>query len=283
MTVYYDVFFVINLCMDLLLFISVAKLLRIRVIFRRAFLAALVSAGVSILLCTFAGNTLFSFFIHISAVLLACFICFDKLPALRFGSIYALFLVLEAGLSFALTKLFSLINDNFEVKQASGSGGIIPIALCAISVLLSGIVSRVFSRIKRKRMPKSAIVTVFSGESKTVMSAYCDSGNLLREPMGGLPVIITGAGKMHSIVPPELYGVFFASEKCLGESTLDGARRLRIIPIMPVGTGGARVLFGYVPDRVLVDGREVEVCIALDTGNDSFGGYDSLLPSALIK
>jgi len=34
---------------------------------------------------------------------------------------------------------------------------------------------------------------------------------------------------------------------------------------------------------VLVDGREVEVCIALDTGNDSFGGYDSLLPSALIK
>ena len=83
MTVYYDVFFVINLCMDLLLFIVIAKIMRLSIAFKSVFASALLTSGVSILLCTFSGSELFAFFIHLAAVLLACYICFGKTTLLR--------------------------------------------------------------------------------------------------------------------------------------------------------------------------------------------------------
>ena len=92
-----------------------------------------------------------------------------------------------------------------------------------------------------------------------------------------------GIEKMKKIVPDSLHSVFFSSKNSFDEPSLSDARRVRIIPIMPVGAGGARILFGYVPDKIMLDGSEVSACIALDTGSSKFGGCEALLPNCLIK
>ena len=84
-------------------------------------------------------------------------------------------------------------------KIKGTSGGIIPLAVCVFSLAMSWIISRAVKLFKKKAIPLKTTLTVISDGKELEMSAYCDSGNLLREPVGGLPVIITGKEQMENI------------------------------------------------------------------------------------
>lgn len=283
MTVYYDIFFVINLCMDIIVLLSVSALLREKVNLPGAIFASCIMAALSIAQSVFMGNELFAFIISCIATLLACFIVFHGAGKMKLFWSFILFSTASSILSHIITKLFTMIDQPDFLYESSGSGGIIPLAVCALSGVISAVIKYLGGKRRKRKTPQRTDVTIISDDKTLVLSAYCDSGNLLREPIGGLPVIITGEEKMRSIVPRALHGVFFSSDGYLGETSLANARRVRIIPIMPVGTGGARILFGYVPDKIMLDGSEVAACVALDTGNSDFGGCEALLPKSLIK
>lgn len=270
--------------MDLLLFLLVSIVLRVKRKPLRLFMAAMLTAALPIAQMLFPGNETVSFVISMIASFTACAIAFENLGFIKLSLSFAFFSSLSAVISELLVTLYVYLDKlSFVPEQSSGSGGIIPLAVCVGASAISGLVSFMAKRIRKRRKTLKAALTVISDGKAVEMSAYCDSGNLLREPVGGLPVIITGMEKMKSIVPDSLHSVFFSSKGGLDEPSLSDARRVRIIPIMPVGAGGARILFGYVPDRILLDGNEVSACIALDTGSSRFGGCESLLPSCLIK
>ena len=283
MTVYYDIFFIINLSMDITVLLSVGALLKIKTSFFASLFAASLTSLVAVAQTVFAGDEFFAYLIALSSQILACAIVFKGIGLLKFLWSFLLFSSFSSLISHAVTKLFLIVGRPESLRDAGGSGGIIPLAVCATSSLLSVLFKYLFSKRKRRKSPQRTRLTIVSEDKSTVLSAYCDSGNLLREPIGGLPVMITGENKMREIVPRALHGVFFSSDGYLGETSLESARRVRIIPIMPVGTGGARILFGYVPDKIELDGDTVEACVALDTGNSNFGGCDALLPKSLIK
>lgn len=145
-----------------------------------------------------------------------------------------------------------------------GVGGdfAIPFALCAAT---ASFVMRLFSVHRAKR---SAEVKIHVNGSVFCVSSLCDSGSFLTEPISSLPVIIV-------------------CERELGEV---GARlredvpkglKLRLIPVR--GIGGERVLRGFIPDMVTLDGREVEAVIASDGENTNFSGYGGIVPSVLCK
>ncbi len=282
--IYADIFFIINLCMDLLIFLLVAAVLRAKKKIPRLFVAAIVTAALPIAQMFFPGNSGISFVISIITSFTACVIAFEGLGFIKLSFSFVLFSTLSTVISELLTKLYIYLDKfSFVAEPSKGSGGIIPLVICGGATILSGIVSYIAKRIKKRKKTLKTTLTVISDGKAVEMSAYCDSGNLLREPIGGLPVIITGMEKMKNIVPESLHNVFFLSKSSLNEPSLSDAKRVRIIPIMPVGTGGARILFGYVPDKILLDGSEVRACIALDTGSSRFGGCESLLPNCLIK
>lgn len=283
MTVYYDIFFVINLCMDVIVLLVAGALLRFKISFSSALFSACITSAVSVVQSIFVGNTLFAFVISCVSSFLACFIAFKGVRIIKLALAFVIFSVSTSVFSHIITRLFTTLNPPDLLHESSGSGGIIPLIVCALSSLLTFFIGSVRGRIKKNRLPQKTEITIVCEDKTLVLSAYCDSGNLLREPIGGLPVIITGREKMHSIVPRALHGVFFSSDGYLGETSLANARRVRIIPIMPVGTGGARILFGYVPDKIILGGSEVAACVALDNGNSDFGGCEALLPKSLIK
>lgn len=232
------------------------------------------------------GSDTVGFVLWLVTVMLACVCAFPKLKGLKLFTAFSLFLLLSGGLSLLLTLLFKALGrPTLPEGMTKGSGGVIPLCVCLFSGFVAHILKKLFlalgRRIKRKSKDQVAVLGVTSGEKTVELSAYRDSGNLLREPISGLPVIILGRENMEKIVPEGLRSVFF-SEKDSDRVSLSDARRVRIIPIMPVGTGGARILFGYVPDKITLNGKEVKACIALDKGNTSFGGCEALLPSALI-
>lgn len=282
MKIYADIFFIVNLSMDLLLFLIVSLILRGEKKLGRFLVASTVTASFPITQLIFPGNEKISFFIGLLAVFAACMIAFYNSRFIKISLAFVLFSLLSSALSEGLVALYKYLDSLKLLPEIKGgSGGIIPLIVCIFSLVLSWVLSRTVKFFKKRVTPLKTTLTVCSDGKKVEMSAYCDSGNLLREPVGGLPVIITGRVQMENIIPKSLHSVFFSS-KGIGEPTLSDARRVRIIPIMPLGAGGARILFGYVPDKILLGDKEVNACIALDNGSSKFGGCEALLPSSLI-
>ena len=283
MKIYADIFFIVNISMDILLFLLVSALLRVEKRFFSIFAASILTAAFPISQLFFAGNATVGFALGLVTTFLACAVAFWESGAFKISLSFAIFSLLSPLVSELLTVFYKYL-DSFklvpEIKESSG--GIIPIAVCIFAAFFSFVISFIVKRIKKRAKSLKTTVTVFSDGKEMEMSAYCDSGNLLREPVGGLPVIITGREQMENILPCSLHPVFFSS-KGLGEPTLSDARRVRIIPIMPLGAGGARILFGYVPDKIVIRGESVNACIALDPGSSNFGGCEALLPKPLIK
>lgn len=282
MKIYADIFFIINLSMDLLLFLVVSLVLRGEKRFVHFLAASAITASFPISQLIFPGNEKFSFFIGLFTIFTACMIAFYNSGFIKISLAFVLFSLLSSALSEGLVALYKYLDSLKLLPEVKGgSGGIIPLVVCVFSLVLSWILSRTVRFFKKKAVPLKTTLTVISDGKELEMSAYCDSGNLLREPVGGLPVIITGKTQMENIIPRSLHSVFFSS-KTIDEPTLSDARRVRIIPIMPLGAGGARILFGYVPDKILLGDKEVSACIAFDSTSSKFGGCEALLPSSLI-
>ena len=281
--IYVDIFFIVNICTDLILLLALAVILRAKKRLLPIFAAATLTAAIPIVQLMLPGNAVVSFIIRLAASFLACFIAFEGTSVIKLSVAFALFSSLSSLVAELLSRLYPMLDSLSFISEAGGSGGIIPLAVCLGASVLGACVSKALAGTKKRRRKQRVVLNVISDQKSVEMSAYCDSGNLLREPIGGLPVIITGSAKMKTIVPESLHNVFFSSKSAPYEPSLSDARRVRIIPIMSVGSVGARILFGYVPDRILIDGVEVSACIALDSTSESFGGCDALLPNALIK
>jgi sigma-E processing peptidase SpoIIGA len=282
---YGDIFFIINFCMDLIVIAAVSLVMKCE---KRPIAFALVACFTSAFQISrlyLPGSDAVGFILWLVTAMLACVCAFPRLRGIKLFVAFSLFLLISGGLSLLLTILFKAIGrPTLPEEMTKGSGGVIPLCVCLFSGFVARLLKRVFSalgkRLKGRSGSRVATLGVTSGEKTVEFSAYRDSGNLLREPISGLPVIILGSKNMEKILPEGLRSVFF-SEKDSDRISLSDASRVRIIPIMPVGTGGARILFGYVPDRITLDGKEVRACIALDKGNASFGGCEALLPSVL--
>ncbi len=112
----------------------------------------------------------------------------------------------------------------------------------------------------------SAEVAVSSCGITVTFDALCDSGCLLTEPLSGMPVIVAGEPSLGRFA-----GMLRAEEPLL---------RLRMIPAE--GICGHRLLRGFVPERVTVDGREVSAVIACDEGGTDYGGFAGIVPAGLV-
>ena len=100
-----------------------------------------------------------------------------------------------------------------------------------------------------------------------------DSGNLLRDPFGGAPVIIA---KKRALIK-----ACKTVEKAVNSDNYEIKKRIKIIPASSVG--GDKLLMGFVCDDLMIDGIKIKGgIIAIDDAGDSFGGYDALVPLSLI-
>jgi len=139
--------------------------------------------------------------------------------------------------------------------------------LCLLSV-------KALSHFKKR---KTLRITVTLGDRHTVFDALCDSGNLVCDPMTGVPVIIADRSVLRSIVP----------ELCAIPPTISErlSSKLRMIPVKGFGKDG--LLTGFIPDSVSVADtsgkKECRAVIAVaDLGEKFFGGYPANSPMTLI-
>ena len=111
-------------------------------------------------------------------------------------------------------------------------------------------------------------VYIRTGRGEMCLKTLKDSGNLLREPRSGLPVIVVRAEDAAEAAP---LSVLFA----LGMSDTDDETVIYPVPYRSLG--GSGVLYGFRPEGCIMGGTDVKCVVALCRGSDMFGGDCSAL------
>lgn len=256
MEVYLDLLVLLNFLVDLLLILGTNRLSGYPMGLKRAVPAALlggVYAGVCVLPgFSFLGNTLWRM---VSLVLMSV-IAFDlNQSGLRRGVLFVFLSMALGGIALGL-----------------GSGGFWSLVLSAVGVCFLCILGFRGKAGAQHYVP----VTVTCGNKTVSLTALVDTGNTLRDPISGRPVLVVDesvAAKLCLLSRSQLTRPI----ETMASAKLPG---LRLIPYTAVGSS-AGMLLGMRPDSVLVDGKEKEYIVAFAPQNLGHGQYQALAGGAL--
>ena len=200
----------------------------------------------------------------------------------RCGNIFALLrqsaLIWGCGalLGGFMTALLS-IGKSANTVYVKGGG---PLSLViAISVLLVYITVRIICTVKNRG---TVTVKVTLKSREITFRALCDSGNLLRDPIGGSPVIVVSREVTSKLCTKRISDALLNLDTKILRGEGIG---VRLIPRRTAD--GSEIIAGFVPSRTfIVSGNEeksVDCVIApISCPADHFAGCSAAIPTALL-
>jgi stage II sporulation protein GA (sporulation sigma-E factor processing peptidase) len=134
--------------------------------------------------------------------------------------------------------------------------------------LLGGIVGFVivnitFKMVKGKITKKDMFceVTIYINKKDKTITSFIDTGNLLKDPISGMPVIVVESAELENIIPKEI--IMHLSEILDGKNTdflsqisNEHKKRLRIIPFSSLGKQNG-LLLGFIADKVEIKRNDI--------------------------
>ncbi|MBE7050646.1 MAG: hypothetical protein E7394_07795 [Ruminococcaceae bacterium] len=141
-----------------------------------------------------------------------------------------------------------------------------------LSILIIWLSSAIFSRNKNLGLKS---LKIYLGDKGCDMQALSDTGNLLKEPISNLPVIIVEKSFIEPLFPSGIPN---------GESNFSTEIKLRLIPYSSVGCKSS-IMTGFVPDKILFDGNK-EIKAVIGISDDSLSAtkeYGALFNPLILK
>lgn len=287
-TLYADILFLINFCMDFFsLYLSV-KILMQKVRLKHLLSASVLGAFYSVFSTIYCGNAAVSFIIGIAAAFVLCYIAVGRTDNVRlYLKTVVLFFIISLLLGGIITFLYSALNRVFAAADFSARDNTVKAAvfilLGAIGALCINISNRILYCAVRTKMASIKVVL----DKKTVtLDALVDSGNLLRDPISGRQVIVVTMASVEPVLPFDIRRIIKSNSYDLSDLSMRNARRIRLIPAK--GIGGNRTFIALVPDRIELIGKEgkkeeLDALIAVeDSKKYNFAGYNAVMPATLI-
>lgn len=275
MVIYADILFIVNLYIDFFLIISAVKFLHLKVSTVRSIFGAALGA-----ICSFSAilpiqNNFISILLNIAAAFLISLAVTapSKLWVyIKFSCAYFIFSFLFAGVMLMLTNIFPL-------KNTVVRNNIVYFDISPIFLFVSTAVAYIIIHLSRKYLMPSASnvrykkIIIENGGKKAEVFAKADTGNALREPFSGLPVLIAEHDTLSPILP-----------KSLIDGEPEASDKIRLIPFNTISGDG--ILRGFKADKVYFSGSEdtIDCYIAVYDKKLSAGSFDGIYnPDILIE
>lgn len=292
--VYADLLFLVNAGMDGLCFGLTGRLLHRRLSRLRMAAAAMIGGLYGVVSLFLEVGALLAPGVDLAVCFLMCGIVFTGRSAGRGGflSAVATYFSLSMVLGGVMTALYHLLNRLEFSRLLQGAAGDSEgpgVWLFALLALGGSVLTLKGGQALRRRAIASGdrvSVTLYLNRREVVLDGMVDTGNLLRDPTSGRPVICADRAALAPVLPPHLAEAL-SGEGAEALSHTECAHRLRVIP---VGTAtGQGLLVGFLPDgvelRYIRDGRRPrEVCCRPDAviALTDLGDVSALVPSVLL-
>ncbi len=285
-TVWGDLLFFVNFCMDFQCLFLTAKLLHRPFSLWRAALFSAFGALYAVVALFIHVPGWVAFFTDCTVCFLMCVGTFLE-KRCNTASVFLPFLV-YFGVSFAVGGAMSgmgALLSRLELPVSTTGGEVSTVTFFFLAAI-GGVSTYLWGRVSRRHAGQKRAVLRIGLEGRAVaLSAMVDTGNLLSDPVSGRPVVIVAKGAMDSLLSPALLQALFGGVAAMGELDGEQARRVRLLVANSVT--GQGLLPALVPDWARLDtGRgevAVEVLLAPASVRMGFDECQALLPAELLK
>lgn len=267
---YADVLFLINFSMDYLSLFAAARLLALPTKTKRMLAGAALGGIYGVLATAMAWQGILG---ALTAFLASCamgWIAFGRCGG-RGGFFRAVFSVW--GIGALLGGFMTVFSGLFQGSVPYSAGADFPVAIAAAIL---------FVRLLCRRGGRGYAEVSFSyGENGYTGRALIDSGNLLRDPISALPVVLIRASEARAFAGGEVDGKFAG----IMPDGIGLSPGVRAVPMR--GADGTRILYGFLCREVHIRRGGKSVCrsavICVDrAAGDGYGGCGVLLPASLL-
>ena len=291
--VYGDVLFLTDASVDFLVLLLTGCMLHLRRRAPRILAAAAVGGVYSVLSLLPNWHFLLALAVNLGVAALMCAVAYAPLSWWEFSRLVLSFYAVSVLLGGAVHALFSALADFFGT---AGLGGVASNGTRALSFLVYAAVSGVLifgtSRLLAKRRDTKRVTVEISEEGKsTCVEGIVDSGNLLRDPVSGKPVILVHRASVEEILPHGVCDAFSRQRLDKGTRELSDRAKRKMRVVVAGSIGGGSVLVGYLPDNIALflnekhkSKKSVDALVAIHDGDmKDFGGCGAIVPAALWR
>lgn len=263
MVIYGDILFLVNLYVDYFLLLGVKQFLHLRVKGFRLLLASLLGGAFSLLslLPIPAPFTYVLSALMAVGITFAAFFPMEKLALIKASACFFAFSFIFGGIVLLLSEL----TGRAAVIGGSVYFDLSPLLLFLFTVL-SYFVSLLLDKLRGGREPDLLFCKlVVEHEGKQVeLFAKTDTGNTLKEPFSGLPVVV-------------------AEKQALGMFSKNNPQGFRLVPFHALG--GEGLLPAFKPEKLYIKktGRALNCYLALYDGKLSPGSWNCLAGPEAIE
>ena len=292
MTIYLDVVIIENLIMNSIIIYATAIITKSKIKHIRILISSLIGAIYSVL--SYISNlAIFSnLFTKILLSIIMVYIAFNPKDIKALGKITLLFYLTSfvfGGVVFAM--IYIIKPQNILMKDGLFLGTY-PLKTIFIGAIVASIILITgFKVVKSKFSKKDMFCNInikIKGKEKKI-KVMVDTGNLLKDPISGMPVIVIEHTELYDILPKELLNNL---EKILG-GDLKGIpedikneylSKLRVIPYSSLGKQNG-MLLGIKADEVKVEDETIKNNVIIGIYNKALtkrGEYNGLIGIELI-
>lgn len=265
MTIYIDIVLIENLIMNYIILFTTAVVLKIKVNHIRLILASLLGAGYSIIAYMGIIKVYSSIILKIILSVLIIYIAFNPQNIKKMCKDLLLFYLVSfvfGGVAFAL--IYIIKPQNILMKNGLFLGTYTLKTVMLGAVVAFCIIIGAFAIIKNKISKKDMFceIEILINQKKIKTKAMIDTGNMLKEPITNVPVIVVEHILLYSCMPKEILnnlkeimGGDFKNIPCdIQEKYIS---KLKLIPFSSLGKQNG-MLIGIRPEYVKVITDEQE-------------------------
>ncbi len=261
MTIYLDVVLIENLIMNYIILFATGYILKIKLNHIRLILSALLGGIYSILaymeILPIYTNFLMKILLSVVMVYLAYNAKNIKL-LLKQITIFYLTSFVFGGCSFAL--LYFIKPQEILMKNGMLIGTY-PLKIAVLGGIVGFTISVIAFKVVKRRLNKKDMfcdITVFVGEKNIKTKAMIDTGNMLKDPITRIPVIVVEKDILYQIIP---YKILDNLEEIIGgeisneiyeEEVIKYISKFRVIPFTSLGKENG-MLLGLKVKKVIVE------------------------------
>lgn len=282
MTLYVDVYFLINFTVDILSLYFSAIFSKVPTTPRRLIISAALGALSAVGIVFLPEIALLKLICSGISLFLIGYIATKPVKIKRKLKFTFAFLIFEALFGGLVSFIWGVLDQGLANYFEGIEGGAVnrKMLFFSIIVLLSiGVFKMLVSFFSNIQSEGSVQIEISFLDKSATIEAFIDSGNLAVDPMDMTPIMLLKKDSASAVLPENIINL---SDPDNIEK--NARKRIRLIPI---SRGGAtHVLTGVKPDsvKVLKDGKceEINVTLAIDKEGGTFGGFGALMPAAAL-
>ena len=265
MTIYIDIIIVENLIMNYIILYATGLISKSKKSYLRMFLASLIGAIYATLEYVLKVNIYSNIILKTILSIIIVYVAFYPQNAKKMCKQIVLFYVTTFTFGGIATYLIYVLKpQNIIIKNGMYVGTYVLKVIFIGAIVGTIILAIAFKMAKNKLTQKDMICKVkikLNGKEETV-EAMVDTGNMLKEPITGTPVVVVERTSLYELLPKEILN---NSESILGgdfekipeEIKNEYVPKLKLIPFASLGKQNG-MLVGIKPEKIEVINEQTE-------------------------